>query len=106
MTNSPENAARTNHSIGKIGLFMAATGASLLAMTMAATAVAAVIWAFVKLVGLPDIALYVLLVAGLIPFGWVSIWTAGRAWHVERRLARGEDVDAPVFNLLHYFRKS
>ena len=105
MLKTPETAPKSAHNIGKMGLFMAASGATLLAMTMAATSVAAVVWAFVKLTGLPDIALYVLLALGLVPFAWVSLWTAGRAWHVERRLARGEDVDVPVFKLMHYFGK-
>jgi hypothetical protein len=40
-----------------------------------------------------------------IPVLWGTVWTAGRAWHVERLLASGKDVDVPVFNLMHYFRK-
>jgi predicted MFS family arabinose efflux permease len=42
----------------------------------------------------------------MIPVLGLSIWTAGRAWHLERRLAAGQDVDAPVFNVLHYFRNA
>lgn len=105
MLNSTENSPASANSIGSIGLILAASGATLLSFTMAATTVAAVIWAAVKLMGLPDMALYVLLAAGVIPTIWVTVWTAGRAWHVERRLAQGLDVDTPVFKMLHYFSK-
>jgi len=30
---------------------------------------------------------------------------AGRAWHIEQRLARGLDGDTPVFNMMYYWRK-
>lgn len=105
MLNSTENSPASANSIGSIGLILAASGATLLSFTMAATTVAAVIWAAVKLMGLPDMVLYVLLAAGVIPTIWVTVWTAGRAWHVERRLAQGLDVDTPVFKMLHYFSK-
>jgi hypothetical protein len=36
---------------------------------------------------------------------WATGWTAGRAWHVERRLAQHLDVDVPVFKLGHYFKR-
>ena len=105
MSNSPETPASA-HNIGRFGLFLAAFGATLLSFTMVATSVVAVIWAFVKLTGLPDLVLQGLLVIGIAPILWVTVWTAGRAWHVERRLERGEDVDTPVFSLFHYFRKA
>ena len=105
MLKVPDNSPANAHNIGPFGLFLAAFGATLLSLTMVATAVIAVIWAFVKLVGLPDLVLWPLLVLGLVPIVWVTVWTAGRAWHVERRLERGEDVDNPVFKMLHYFRK-
>jgi hypothetical protein len=105
MPETTQNSPASANSIGSIGLFLAASGATLSAFTMAATSVVAVIWAFVKLTGLPDMALYALLVAGIAPILWVTIWTAGRAWHVERRLEQGLDVDTPVFKMLHYFSK-
>ena len=105
MLNSTEKSQVSANSIGPIGLILAASGATLLSFTMAATTVAAVIWAAVKLMGLPDMVLYVLLAIGIIPTIWVTIWTAGRAWHVERRLEQGLDVDTPVFKMLHYFSK-
>jgi hypothetical protein len=53
----------------------------------------------------PDIAMYVVMAAGLVPVVWVTVWTAGRAWHVERLLASGLDIDAPVFSMSYYFKK-
>lgn len=105
MLKTTENSPASAHAMGPLGLMLAASGATLLAFTMAATTVAAVVWAAVKLMGLPDIVLYVLLAAGIIPTLWVTIWTAGRAWHVERRLEQGLDVDTPVFKMLYYFSK-
>ncbi len=46
------------------------------------------------------------MVLGLIPAVLATIWTAGRAWHVERRLAQHQDIDVPNFKLLHYFKKN
>jgi hypothetical protein len=105
MLNSTEKSPASANAIGPIGLMLAASGATLLSFTMAATTVAAVIWAAVKLIGLPDMVLYVLLAIGVLPTLWVTIWTAGRAWHVEQRLEQGLDVDTPVFKMLHYFSK-
>ena len=36
---------------------------------------------------------------GVIPVLWVTVWTAGRAWHVEQLLAQHKDIDVPVFSL-------
>ena len=63
------------------------------------------VWAVTELMGASQTVFYVLAVVFAIPVVWLSIWIAGRAWHLERRLARGQDVDTPVFNMLHYFRK-
>jgi hypothetical protein len=54
--------------------------------------------------GLPDSFFYVLLVLVAIPVVWATIWTGGRAWHVERRLAQGLDIDTPVFKLTRYLK--
>ena len=89
-----------------LGSVIAATGASLLALVFSATSFAAMSWALVKLVGLPDFVLLGLLALSAVPVGWATVWTAGRAWHVEKRLTGGLDVDQPVFKLAHYFRKS
>jgi hypothetical protein len=88
-----------------LGSAIAASGATLMALVFSATSLAAVAWALVKLVGLPDVALWVLLALAAVPVLWATVWTAGRAWHVERRLTQGLDVDRPVFNLSHYFKK-
>jgi hypothetical protein len=88
------------------GCFLAAAGATLLALCKLGAAMVATVWAASKLFGLPDIMMYVLMVAGAVPVLWATIWTAGRAWHIEQRLARHLDVDQPVFKLGHYFKRS
>jgi hypothetical protein len=63
------------------------------------------IWAVSKLMGLPDSIMLGLLAVGMIPVALATVWTAGRAWHVEKRLEQGLDIDNPVFKALHYFRR-
>jgi magnesium-transporting ATPase (P-type) len=88
-----------------LGSSMAAFGATLLMLCFAASAMVATVWAFAKLIGVPDIVMYVVMAVGLVPVVWVTVWTAGRAWHVERLLASGKDIDVPVFSMSHYFKK-
>ncbi|HKQ94753.1 MAG TPA: hypothetical protein VJS40_04035 [Aestuariivirgaceae bacterium] len=88
-----------------IGCLLAASGATLLAFVMTLTSVASVAFAVVKLTGLPDVILYGLLVLGIVPVLAATIWTAGRAWHVENRLERGLDIDQPDFSIFGYFRR-
>ena len=88
------------------GCFLAAAGATMLAASMLTAAFGASVWAFSNLFGLPQALLWTLMALSLIPSIWATIWTAGRAWHVERRLAQGLDVDTPVFKLLHYWHKT
>lgn len=88
-----------------VGCLIAASGATLLALAFSLVSISGVFFAFVKLVGLPDIVLWVLLVLGLIPAIWVTIWTALRAWHVENRLEDGLDIDEPSFDIKVYLRK-
>ena len=88
-----------------LGSLMAAFGATLLMACFTGSARVASVWAFAKLLGVPDIAMYVVMAAGLVPVVWVTVWTAGRAWHVERLLASGLDIDAPVFSMSYYFKK-
>jgi hypothetical protein len=83
--------------------FMAAAGLTLMMLCMLGAAAAISAWAVAKLFGLPDSFLLVMVVLFEIPVLWVVIWTAGRAWHLELRLASGKDMDQPVFKLLHYF---
>jgi hypothetical protein len=88
-----------------IGRILAAVGATVLALVMTGTSVVAVVWAFVTLLGLPDFILWGLVVLGIVPVVWTTLWTAGRAWHVERLLEKGGDIDQPVFTLGAYLGK-
>jgi hypothetical protein len=88
-----------------VGRFLAAAGATLLAFVMSATSVLALLWAFVTLLGLPDVVLWILLVPGAVPVLWTTLWTAGRAWHVEQLLEEGRDTDQPDFRLTAYLKK-
>jgi hypothetical protein len=97
--------APTSHSMGLFNSFLSAAGVVLLSVTKLGAAFAAIIWAFSQLLGLPDMAMYVLMALGLIPVIWSTIWVAGRAWHVEQLLETGRDVDRPVFKALYYFKK-
>ncbi len=95
----------SSQAFSPLGCFLAAAGVTLLTACLVGAAAAASVWAFSKLIGLPDTALYVLLALSVLPVIWATIWTAGRSWHVERRLAQHMDIDQPVFRLSYYFRK-
>jgi hypothetical protein len=102
----PEPAPRTSdQGFSPVGSFMAAAGATLLMLCFTGSAMVATVWAFAQLIGVPDLVMYAVMVLGLIPVVWSTVWTAGRAWHVERLLASGKDIDVPAFNLSHYFKK-
>lgn len=88
-----------------VGSLMAAFGATLLMLCFTGSSMVATVWALSRLIGLPDVVLYGLLAIGVLPVLWVTIWTAGRAWHVERLLASHQDIDVPVFSLSYYFKK-
>ncbi len=96
----------SSQAISPLGCFIAASGITLLTFCLLGTAALTTIWAFSKLLGLPEILSQGLMVLGLIPAVIATIWTAGRAWHVERRLAWHQDIDVPNFKLLHYFKKT
>ena len=103
----PPSEPRTNtQAFSRTGSLIAAIGATLLMLCFSASAMVATIWAFAKLLGVPDMLMYGVMTLGMIPVAWVTIWTAGRAWHVEQLLAAHKDVDVPVFSMTHYFRKS
>jgi hypothetical protein len=103
----PETSPKgSSQAFSPLGCFLAAAGVTLLTFCLVGAAAAASVWAFSKLMGLPDMALYVLLALAAIPVLYATIWTAGRAWHVERRLAQHLDIDTPVFHMAYYFRKS
>jgi uncharacterized paraquat-inducible protein A len=87
-----------------LGCFLSAAGATLLTLTLLGAAAAASVWAIIKLLGLPDSVLMVGLALAAIPVLAATLWVMGRAWHVERRLAEGLDIDTPVFKLRHYLQ--
>jgi fatty acid desaturase len=84
---------------------LAAIGVTLMTLCLVGAAAITSVWAVTKLLGASDTVLLVLAAIVAIPVLWLSIWIAGRAWHLERRLARGQDVDTPVYSMVHYFRK-
>ena len=103
----PESQPPTgSQAFSPLGCFVAAGGATLLVLTMSGAAMVVTVWAFSKLLGFPDMLMYALMVLGAIPVIWATLWTAGRAWEVERRLANGDDVGTPVFKLGYYLKKA
>ena len=88
-----------------LGCFLAASGVTLLTFCLLGAAAGASVWAMFKLLGLPDWALETGFLVAAIPVVWATVWTAGRAWHVEQRLAQHLDVDTPVFQFSYYLRK-
>ena len=75
-------------------------------LCLVGSAAAATVWAGSRLLELSDTFLYILLAIAAVPVVVLTIWTAGRAWHLEQRLSRGQDVDVPVFKLFHYFGRA
>ena len=98
------NPQGSTQSLGVFGCFLAAAGATLCAFCLVGAAAAASVWAFSKMIGLPDVVIQGLMVLVAIPVLMITVWTAGRAWHVEQRLEQGLDVDSPVFSTFHYWR--
>jgi len=102
----PDRTPKTGEqAFGTFGIFIAAAGAGLLTLCLVGAAAVASVWAFSKMLGLPDFIIEALLVLVVIPILMATIWTGSRAWHVEQRLARGQDVDTPVFKTLFYLRQ-
>jgi hypothetical protein len=102
----PEPNPRTGtQAFSPLGCFLAAAGVTLLAFCMLGAAMVATVWSASRLFGLPDFLMYALFVAGAVPVLWATVWTAGRAWHVEQRLAQHLDVDTPVFRIGYYFKR-
>jgi energy-converting hydrogenase Eha subunit E len=85
---------------------LAAIGVTLLNLCLVGSAALTSVWAISKLMALSDTTMMVFAAIVAVPVIAVSIWVAGRAWHLEQRLARGQDVDTPIFSVLHYFRKA
>jgi hypothetical protein len=100
----PEHPPKTtSQAFSPLGCFLAASGVTLLAFCKLGAAMVATVWAVSQIFGFPNLMMYGLMALGAIPVLWATVWTAGRAWHVERRLAQHLDIDAPVFKLGHYF---
>ena len=103
----PETEPKTgSQAFSPLGCLIAASGVTLLMLCMTGAAMVTTVWAVSKLFGFPDVVMYALMVIGAVPVLWWTIWTSGRAWHVEQLLARHGDIDPPVFKLSHYFRKA
>jgi hypothetical protein len=103
---TPEHPPRaSSQAISPLGCFLAAAGVTLLAFCKLGAAMVATVWAGSRLFGFPDLMMYALMLLGAIPVLWATVWTAGRAWHVERRLAQHLDIDTPVFRIGHYFKR-
>lgn len=103
----PDTPPPTAHqAFSPFGCFIAASGATLLMLCLAGSGALTTVWAFSKLLGLPDLLMYAFMALSMIPVIWLTIWTAGRSWHVERLLVGNRDVDQPVYSLWHYLRKS
>jgi hypothetical protein len=103
----PDYVPRVNdRTSSNLNCFLAAMGVTLVMSTLIGSAAATGAWAVAKLMGFPDWALYGFMALTAIPVLWLTVWTAGRAWYLEQRLARGGDVDAPVFSMLHYFSRA
>ena len=98
----PQN---TSQAFSPLGCLVAAAGATLMILSMTGAAMLSTVWAFSKLLGFPDFLMFGVMVLGAIPVLWATVWTAGRAWHVEQLLASGKDIDIPVFTLKHYLRR-
>jgi hypothetical protein len=88
-----------------LGCAAAASGAAVLTFCLLGSAAAAASWAIARLFGFGDSLLYVLLFLIMLPVLAASIWMGGRAWAVEQMLARGTNIEPPVFKLFHYFAK-
>jgi hypothetical protein len=102
----PEATPKTSsQAFSPFGCFIAASGVTLLTFSLLGSAAVTSVWAFAKLLGLPDSITLGAMAIGMVPVLLATVWTAGRAWHVERRLAAHQDIDVPVFSWLHYFKR-
>jgi hypothetical protein len=88
------------------GCFLSAAGVTMMTLALLGTAAAASVWAIIKLWGLPDGILLYAVALIQIPVLMATLWVMGRAWHIERRLSQGMDVDRPRFELFHYLKKA
>jgi fatty acid desaturase len=93
-----------DRAVSAINCAMAAVGLTAMTFCLVGSAAMTAVWAIGTLFGASQTVFLVLAAIVAIPVLWLSVWTAGRAWSLERRLSEGRDVDAPVFEALHYFR--
>jgi energy-converting hydrogenase Eha subunit E len=101
----PEYAPRQHdRAASDLNCALAAIGVTLMTLCLVGSAAITTVWAVAKLFSASDTVLLVLAVLSCVPVLAISVWTAGRAWHVEKRMAAGQDVDAPVYSLFHYLR--
>jgi hypothetical protein len=83
---------------------LAAIGVTMMTLCLVGSATATTVWAVARLFDASLDMINILAVVAMIPVLALSVWTAGRAWHLERRLAAGQDVDPAIFKVLHYFK--
>lgn len=85
---------------------LAAVGVTVMTLCLVGSAALTGVWAVSKLFGASNTVFLVAAAIVAVPVLVATIWTGGRAWHLERRLASGQDVDTPVFSMLHYYKRS
>lgn len=95
-----------DRSASDLNCALAAIGVTLMTLCLVGSAAITTVWAVGRLFEASDNVIMVLAGLIMLPVLALSIWTAGRAWHLERRLARGQDVDPPIFKVMHYFRNA
>lgn len=101
----PQSAPRTSsQAFSPLGCFLAAAGVTLSTFCLLGAAAAASAWAVSSLLGLSNSLMLGLVGLSLLPVLFATVWTGARAWHVERRLAQGLDIDTPVFKIGHYLK--
>lgn len=96
---------QNDHRLGIFGMLLSAAGVAMMTITMLGSSAVAVIWSSGKLMGLPDWFLLPFYVAASIGVLWATVWATGRAWHVEKLLESGRDIDVPVFKPFYYWTK-
>lgn len=102
----PDKVAPTgSQAFSPLGCFIAASGVTLLTFCLLGSASVVSVWAIAKLIGLGEGLTNIFMLISLVPPVLATLWTAGRAWHVERRLAQHLDIDTPVFKIFHYYKK-
>jgi energy-converting hydrogenase Eha subunit E len=95
-----------DRAVSSLNCALAAIGVTLMTFCLVGSAAVTTVWAVAKLFSASNQTVMIFAAISLIPVLALSIWTAGRAWHLERRLAAGQDVDTPVFSILHYLKKT